>query len=329
MQVALLLPLYRQDSQSSPRALPVRFTECPVVRKPHKKAGKRAWARYRQAQKQQGLSARFVAVAQELRQRLDAQGLAERLLLILGDGSFCNRTTFGAPWERTCLLCRGRKDLALCFRYEGPGRAYYAPEKFTPQEVYENKKRKWKRALIFHGGRWRYVRYKEVKRVLWQGGAKRKELRLFVLAPTAYWHTQDGRPYFRRKAFLLTDDLETETRVLLQDYFDRYEIEFNHRDEKSILGVGQAQVWSDQSVPRVPEFMVAAYSTLLWASLQAHGTQRTSDYRPLPKWRRGRARRPSCQDMVSLLRQQVAEAAQAEPESQWRGMEQMILSAAA
>jgi len=31
---------------------------------------------------------------------------------------------------------------------------------------------------------------------------------------------------------------------LIQYYFDRWQIEVNHRDEKSLLGVGQAQVWS-------------------------------------------------------------------------------------
>jgi len=328
LQASLLLPLYRQDAESSPRALPVRFAECPVVRKPGKKATPQQWKDYRQAKKKHNLSLRFVAVGQELRRRLDAQGLALRRLLLTGDGSFCNRKVYRARWDRTYLLCRGRKDLSLCFRFEGPGPRYYGREKFTPQHVYEDKRRKWKRAWIFHGGRYRWVRYKEVKRVLWQGGAGRKELRLLVLAPTAYRRTKAGRQYFRRKAFLLTDDLETQTRVLLQDYFDRFEIEFNHRDEKSILGVGQAQVWAQKSAPRVPEFVVAAYSHLLWASLQVYGPKRTSDYGVLPKWRRA-ARRPSCQDLVTLLRQQIDEAARAHPESRFRGLEQMILRAAA
>ena len=75
--------------------------------------------------------------------------------------------------------------------------------------------------------------------------------------------------------------------------------EYNHRDEKDILGVGQAQVRADKSVPRQPELVVAAY-----------GPGRTTDYVSLPKWRR-RARRPSCQDLVNLLRQQVDAAARA------------------
>jgi DDE superfamily endonuclease len=110
LQVSLLLPLYQQDQASSPRALPVRFAECPVVRKPGKKATTKEWADYRRAKKEHSLSTRFVAVGQELRRRLDEQGYAHRELLLTGDGSFCNRTTFGARWERTRLLCRARKD---------------------------------------------------------------------------------------------------------------------------------------------------------------------------------------------------------------------------
>jgi hypothetical protein len=45
--------------------------------------------------------------------------------------------------------------------------------------------------------------------------------------------------------------------VLLQAYFDRWGIEVNHREEKDILGVGQAQVWNEQSVSNVPALGVA------------------------------------------------------------------------
>jgi hypothetical protein len=328
LQASLLLPLYRQDRTSSPRALPVRFAECPVVRPPGRKATPEQWADYRRAKKEHTLSTRFVAVGQELRQRLDAQGYASRQLLLTGDGSFCNRTTFRAPWDRTHLLCRARQDLRLCFGHRGPGRRFYGQEKFTPLAVYQDQGRRWQQARIFHGGAWRQVRSKEVKPVLWQGGARRRELRLLGLAPTPYLKRQRGRKYYREKAFLLTDDLQTEARVLWQDYLDRFEIEFNHRDEKSILGVGQAQVWAEKSAPRVPELMVAASSALLLASLQAHGPQRTAAYGALPKWRR-KARRPSCQDLVTLLRQQINQAARTDPEGRFGGFEQMILCAAA
>src|SRR6266850_1621228 len=83
-----------------------------------------------------------------------------------------------------------------------------------------------------------------------------------------------------------------------------WEIECNHRDEKSLLGVAQGQVRSPQAVSRLPQLQVAAYSLLLLASILCSGFQRTSQFLPLPKWRSQPAR-PSVMDLLSLLRDQI------------------------
>ena len=62
----------------------------------------------------------------------------------------------------------------------------------------------------------------------------------------------------------------TQAQRLLQDYFDRWGIEVNHRDEKEILGVGEAQVWNERSVCKVPALLVAMYSWLLLAGLDCY-----------------------------------------------------------
>lgn len=131
-------------------------------------------------------------------------------------------------------------------------------------------------------------------------------MRLLVVAPVGYRTSKNGRKYYRQPADLLTTDLATAAEVLLQAYFDRWGIEVNHRDEKEILGVGEAQVWNENSVQKVPALLVAMYSWLLLAGLDCYGPQRTKDYEPLPKWRR-KAKRPSCLDLVTLLRRQFAE----------------------
>jgi hypothetical protein len=304
LQASLLVPLYRFDAESSPRGLPLRFEEVPPVRKPGKKASPEQQAAYRRAQKVHNLSTAFVGMLRELRGCFDAHGFARKPVIAVGDGSFCNKTTFRQGLDRTILLTRARKDLRLCFPHSGQGPRYYGKETFTPQEVYQDATRPWKEARIFHGGKYRRVRYKEVGNVLWRGGGGRRRLHLLVLAPTPYRKTKAGRRYYREKAYLLCDDNELAAKALLQAYFDRWEIEINHRDEKSILGVGQAQVWADLSVPRVPALMVATYSLLLLSALETYGPKRTSAYEALPKWRRA-ARRPSCQDLVTLLRQQL------------------------
>ncbi len=68
--------------------------------------------------------------------------------------------------------------------------------------------------------------------------------------------------------------------------------------------MGQAQLWNVTAVPKQPVLVVAAYSALLLASLKAFGTERGSAYAPLPKWRRN-AHRPSCLDLIALLRTEM------------------------
>jgi hypothetical protein len=97
---------------------------------------------------------------------------------------------------------------------------------------------------------------------------------------------------------------EGSARHLLQIYFDRWQIEVNHRDEKDTLGVGQAQMWHPVSVPKQPALVVASYSALLLAALKAFGADRGPAFAALPLWR-AHARRPSCLDLVTLLRKEV------------------------
>jgi hypothetical protein len=142
--------------------------------------------------------------------------------------------------------------------------------------------------------------------VYWQRGARKRPLRLIVIAPTPYRKSKSGKLYYRDPAYLLTTDLRSPLKQLLQIYFDRWQIEVNHREEKGTLGVGQAQLWNVTSVPKQPVLAVASYSALLLASLQAFGAERGKAYAALPKWRRN-ARRPSALDLTTLLREEMTQ----------------------
>jgi hypothetical protein len=305
LQASLLVPLHR-GGEVSARALPIRFEEVSRVKRPGKKATPEMKRAYQQAHKRLNLSRRFVAAGFALRDALDAAGGGATTLLLTGDGSFCNQTCFFEIPERSALLVRARKDASLCFPANDGSRRVYALEKFTPEQVRQDETRPWKTAKIFYGGKRRKLRYKEVAGVLWQGGARRRPLRLIVVAPTPYRKSQSRKLYYRDPAYLLSSDLVSSARQLLQIYFDRWQIEVNHREEKDTLGVGQAQLWNATSVPKQPVLAVAAYSALLLASLIAFGPERGSAYSALPKWRR-KAKRPSCLDLITLLRQEIAQ----------------------
>jgi hypothetical protein len=208
------------------------------------------------------------------------------------------------PIERVALLCRCRKDAVLCRRAAPGAKRFYRPETFTPEEVRQDESQPWQTTLLFYGGRERVFRYKDVGPVLWQRGGRRRALRLLVLAATGYRLHAHGKLLYRQPAYLLTTDLSTPAPQLVSAYLDRWQIEVNHREEKSILGVGDAQVRNAESVPRQPAFAVAVYSMLLLAAHKAYGPTRTQDYLPPPKWGRP-GERPSCLDILALLRTQM------------------------
>src|SRR3954466_10889222 len=328
LQASLLLPLHRKHNVNA-RAVPVRFVAAPSLKKPGVRADQETQQHYHEQRKQHNLSQQAVRLLLGLRASLDQAGAQSKTLLIAGDGSFCNRTLLRTPLDRIELLCRTRADVRLCAPAPPGSRRTYDQEKFTQEQVRHDEAVLWQSVKWWHGGKRPQLRYQEGGNLLWQSGAGARPLRLLVVGPIPYRRTKRSRLYYRRSAFLLTTDPSTPARQLLQVYLDRWEIEVNHRDEKTTLGVGQAQVWSRKSVARQPALVVAAYSALLLASLEAYGATRNEAYRLLPKWRR-RSQRPSCLDLVILLRQQWHErprtATALESHSSYQ---QMILSAAA
>lgn len=320
LQASLLVPLSRL--RVSTRALPIAFEEVSVVKRPQRKLPKskskrgqrtaaladleRQWQQYRVAQKLHNLSTHFVGLMRRLRDLFDACGAIGKILILAVDGSFCNRTVFAAVIAGVELIARARKDLRLCFRAAPGSRRFYDSRSFTPEQVREDHAIPWKTTKVFYGGKYRQVEYKEVPHVYWQSGARRRPLRLLVVRPTRYRRRPRGGWYYRRAAYLLTTALTAPVRQLLQIYFDRWQIEVNHREEKDTLGVGQAQLWNRVSVPKQPAFAVACYSALLLASLEAFGAGRGPAYAPLPKWRR-HASRPSALDLLTLLRKEMDE----------------------
>jgi len=88
---------------------------------------------------------------------------------------------------------------------------------------------------------------------------------------------------------------------LLQSYLWRWDIEINFRDQKSLLGVGEAQVRHPRSVQNQPAMAVAAYGLLLLAAAQCN-LQALSQ----PKWRSNpQPKRLSTASLINLLRHEL------------------------
>jgi hypothetical protein len=78
-------------------------------------------------------------------------------------------------------------------------------------------------------------------------------------------------------------------------------MEYCHRDAKSILGVGEAQVWNETSVIRQPAFHVAAYSALALANVMVYRDRPHPEFGERPGWRKA-PRRITLRALVGKLR---------------------------
>jgi hypothetical protein len=304
--------IVRPEGLAGPaRAIPVRFHPSPPAPKPGKRATEDQLRAYRQAQKKQNLSWHAVGLINDLRTCLNQAGYTDRTALVAVDGSYCNSTVLRNLPDNVEVVGRARGDMTL-FVPPNPSdakakgrRPIYGAALPKPKDILADNNFPIRIDKVFGAGRLHNLQYKVVPRVQWRSGTRTRLLRLIVIAPLRYRPTHKSRLLYRDPAYLLTTDLTTPEKDLIQAYFDRWEIEVNHRDEKSSLGVGHAQVWSEQAAWRVPQFQVAIYAMLLLASLYAYGPKRTRHYFALPKWRKQEERRPSILDILALLREEL------------------------
>ena len=307
VQASLLV----SPAQAGPaRALPLRFQPAALPHKPKKNASDDEREQYKQQRKKCCLSNIGVGVIHSLRESFN-QRVATRLrtLLITVDGSYTNRAVLSQLPANTILLGRIRKDAKLCFPVlaasgkKGRPRRYGPPAP-SPEHILHDDSIPLIEVQAFAAGKLQTFKIKVVENLFWRKAGCDRPLRVLVIKPLGYRLRHGSKLLYRDPAFLVCTDLNLPLKTLIQAYVYRWEIECNHRDEKSFVGVAQGHVRNPEAVDRLPQFQVAAYSLLLLASLQAYGFDRSDDFLPLPKWRR-KSIRPSILDLLDLLRAQL------------------------
>jgi hypothetical protein len=290
------------------RALPVSFAHAPTPKIP-KRASPEQQAALKEVRKKHRLSLVALEQLRFCRQFLDRQpGGRQRWLMDVVDGGYSNRTFFAGLPERTQVVARVRKD-AKFRTYLPPdqrrGARKYGPDLPTPLEYLQDANLPWQSMSVFVAGKLRTLHYKEVPLLCWPKVTQDRQMRLVVIKAPGYRLRKGSKLLYREPAFLITTDLTTPAAELIAAYLARWEVEVNFRDEKTLLGVGQAQVRSAQSVARAPAFLVAAYSMLLWSNIRVFGDRRTEDFDRLPRWRNTEPARPSTRDLIRLLQRQA------------------------
>jgi hypothetical protein len=298
------------DGKGPARSLPVRFEPAPPVPKPKKNAPPQEWDQYKKLKKALSLTQIGQSTVINLRSALDQRPDTRlRPFIITVDGSYTNQVLLKALPDRTTLIGRIRQDADLHLPLDTKAKTKGRPRKYgvkapTPKEVLSDESIPFQEVPCFAVGEIRNFKVKVSSPVFWRKAGHDKPLLLVVIKPVGYRLRKGSKLLYREPAFLICTDPKLDLKTLVQAYIYRWEIEVNHHDEKSVIGVAQAQTRNPRAVDRQPQLQVAAYSLLLLASILAHGFERTEDYLPLPNWR-NRSPRPSAADLVNLLRQQI------------------------
>ena len=221
-----------------------------------------------------------VRVIWRVRKWMDAAGMPERTLVVVGDNSYTNGTVMLNLPHHTLYVGRTRPDSQL--QAMGPttkgGRFTYGPVLPTPREMAIDQLLEVKVGKFHYAGALRSLKFREKGPVFRKNSTRGKFLRLLILDPVPYGKGKTRG--YNQRAFLLSTDLNLNAEMLIAAYLMRWELEVIHRIWKTDLGIGDAQVRKN----RIPAAMAAYFALLLVANRLILGEERNEGYGPLTKW---------------------------------------------
>lgn len=295
-----------EDGQA--RMIPVIFDDASTPNKPGRNASVEAWASYKEDCKARRLSVRGVECINEMRSHMEK----DRDLWIAVDGSYTNRTVLNNLPDNTVLIGRIRSDaklyhLPVTSGTTGAGRKrLYGIPAPTPEKIRKDETIPWQPVNAYASGKTHEFKVKTMKYLRWRGSGKQHTLQVLIIAPLHYRLSKGSHLLYRDPAYLICTDPDIPADKLLQAYLWRWGIETNFRDEKTILGTGQAQVRNPASVKAIPQMMVASYSLLLLAGIKLWGVKGMPQPDNIPKWQDPNKKyRVSTNDLIKQLRSEL------------------------
>jgi hypothetical protein len=308
LQISAVMPA----QEDSFRLTPIAFLHAPTVPKPKPKATEKELAQYLLAVNGSRLSLRAAQEMIQLRQSLDQDpGGKSRTLIVAFDGGYTNSTVLKKIPPNTTCIARIRKDANLCYTPDPAlmktrgRRLCYGAQAPTPEQFRTDDSEPWQTMTFQHRGITHELSYKRRQNIMWRTAGAHQVLQLIVIKPLAYRPRKGARLQYRDPAFLICTDPMLDTRQVIEAYFQRWDIEVNFREEKTLLGVGQAQVRAEKSVESVPAFTVAAYGMLLVSAQRAFGDSNVG-LLPQPSWAESsKGSRTSTQQLIHQIRAEV------------------------
>lgn len=285
IQVSMALPINGEIGQS--RAIPVDFHHCPTVLRPKKNAELQEVIQYREEKKIAKLSKQGSERIKLLRENLDVHGAAGKQLLLSVDGSYTNGEVLKNLPQTVTLIGRIRKDTRL---YTIPDnqplkgrKRVYGEQLPTPEQIRQSDQYPWQEVKAWAAGKTHKFNVKVINNIRWKSAGQNHDLKLVVIRPLGYRLSKGSKILYRQPAYLICSDTELNLQTLIQSYLWRWEIEVNFREEKSMMGCGQAQVRNIKSAENVPAFIAATYALIHIASHRAYQKSGNPTI-PRPKW---------------------------------------------
>lgn len=307
LQIVAALP--EGPGASRARAIPIDMRHCPSPRKPRKKAPESEWAQYRQLSEASRISVKGQERIAHLRACLDEDGQGNRQLVLSVDGTYTNSAMLRHLPERTTLVGRIRKDAKLYHPPEfsvGRGRQrYYGDPAPTPEQIRQDDSIPWETTQAFLSGQLIDIEYKAISPLRWRASGP-LDLLLVAIRPLAYRLAQKRHLLYRDPIYLLCSDTGISLPQLIQAYLWRWEVEVGFRDQKTLLGSGEAQVRSAEAVERVPALIAAVYGFLHLAVTRSAKMLDLRSVLPRPRWYpQAPEQRLSTQQAINLLRAEL------------------------
>jgi hypothetical protein len=286
LQMSLSVPIGNDPGPA--RAFPIRFKHVPPVRRPRHDASDEVLTAYRAARREHNLSTAAVHMLTDYHQHLAHSGNVTQLIVAAVDGGYTNGTVIRNRPPRTTLIGRIRADAKLFHLptaqpARGRRRCYGAAAP-TPEQLRQDEATPWQSVRVWASGIIHDCQVKVAEPLLWKTAGADIPLRLIAIRPLGYRLRRKSKILYRKPAYLICTNLQLDLEFIIQAYFRRWDIEVNHRDEKQLIGVGEAQVRNPNSVDHVPAFAVAVYSMLLLASALTYGFDASSPPIALPAW---------------------------------------------
>ena len=307
LQISAALP---QGSEGAARLIPIDFQHAALPAKPRKNAAPEQHALYQAERAKKNINLVGAQRLAHVRRQMDETGSGARGLIATVDGRFTNATVLRNIPERTVLIGRVRKDSAFFHPPEAQlpqGRKRkYGLRCPTPEELLKDQGVAWQVVKAYAAGKVYEFKIKTIGPVFTAMDKGEHPLRLLVLEPIPYRLTKNSKLERREPAYLICTDPEMSLEQILQTFLWRWDIEVNFRDEKTILGVGQAQVRSETSNQNAPALAVAAYALLLLASVKVYGADGRPDTLKNPLWQKRKPKqRATTNDLINQLRYEM------------------------